>query len=152
MQSLPPPPTILPPHWFFLALLTMLVMGWLAPENAAPPWLWLSGLPLIVMGVVLAAAGSRLFSKAGTNIIPLTRSTTLVTSGVFAWTRNPMYLGMLLALGGVALLTRTWMTWPVLIAFFVLIRQQFIVKEEALLVQTFGEAYNGYCAQVRRWL
>lgn len=151
-QPLPPPPAILPPHWFFLALLSMLVMGWLAPDDPAPTWLWLSGLPLIVLGARLAAAALRLFSKAGTNIIPLTRSTTLVTSSVFGWSRNPMYLGMLIALTGVALLTRTWLTWPVLIAFFALIRQRFIVKEEALLAQTFGEACSDYRVRVRRWL
>jgi protein-S-isoprenylcysteine O-methyltransferase Ste14 len=152
MQPLPPPPKILPPHWFLLVLITMLVLGWFAPDDPVPVWMQLAAIPLILAGVGLAGAGSRLFARAGTNIVPLTRSTTLVTSGVFSWSRNPMYLGMMLTLSGVALLVKTWLAWLVLISFVVLIRQRFVLKEEALLLQTFGEPYAAYMGRVRRWL
>jgi protein-S-isoprenylcysteine O-methyltransferase Ste14 len=152
MSELPAPPKILPPRWFLLALAGIVILGLTAPADPLPVALRFAGVPLIAIGIALAASGSRLFARAGTSIIPLTRSSTLVTTGVFAWSRNPMYLGMFIALSGAALASGTWMAWPVVIAFVVLIRQRFVLKEEALLRQTFGESYAEYCSRVRRWL
>ena len=152
MDNLPLPPKMLPPHWFLLALLAIVMLGWLQPDGPAPARVRWSGLPLVLAGIAMAMAGSRLFARAGTNIVPLTRSTTLVTHGVFAWSRNPMYLGMFLALSGTALLVQAWAAWLVVIAFVALIRQRFVLREEALLRQTFGEAYADYCRTVRRWI
>jgi protein-S-isoprenylcysteine O-methyltransferase Ste14 len=58
----------------------------------------------MLLGVVIAAIGSRQFSIAGTNIIPLSESTALVTNGMFKYSRNPTYTGMILFLAGLALL------------------------------------------------
>lgn len=152
MSDLPAPPRILPPHWFLLALVGIVILGLIVPADPMPPALRLAGLPMIAIGVGLAASGSRLFARAGTNIVPLTRSSTLVTTGVFSRSRNPMYLGMFITLSGAALLAQTWTAWLVVTGFMVLIRQRFVLKEEALLRQTFGEAYLVYCKRVRRWL
>lgn len=152
MTAIPAPPRILPPHYFLLALIGIGLTAWLLPTQPLPAALRWSGLPLILAGLWLAITGSRLFARVGTNIIPLTRSSTLVTQGVFRISRNPMYVGMIGVLGGTTLLTQTVWGGLIVAGFSVLIRQQFVLKEEALLTATFGEEYLTYQRQVRRWI
>ena len=145
-------PKILPPHYFLLSLLAMIGFtvllggGWLGSV-----WVYLGALPMAA-GLCLAITASRQFSRAGTNIIPLTRSTALVTGGAFRLTRNPMYTGMVMFLAGLALLLDNPWNWLVVLIFTGIIRQRFVVKEEALMTQTFGDDYLSYCAAVRRWI
>lgn len=146
------PPKILPPHYFVLALILILGLGYIDSNSLLPdPWYFLGLIPLAI-GIGLAAQGSRLFAKAGTNIIPFSESTALVTSGVFAYSRNPMYTGMLLALAGTALLLNGFWVWLVIVPFAAIIRYYFIRTEEQLMEQTFGEDYLAYKTSVRRWL
>lgn len=147
------PPRLLPPHYFLLSLLIIGLLAWLqiGPPLLRAPWPYL-GLVPAAAGLLLALQGSRQFSTAGTNIVPFTRSSALVTDGVFNWTRNPMYLGMLLFLIGLCLSGNQLLAWIVPVVFVLIIRQRFVLKEEALMRQTFGEAYAAYQARVRRWL
>lgn len=75
-----------------------------------------------------------------------------MTDGVFAWSRNPMYLGMGLFLVGVCLLANQVLPWIVPAVFLMIIRQRFVMPEEALMHETFGDPYADYQAMVRRWL
>ena len=146
------PPKILPPHYFALSLVLIIGFGLLESGRVLPPpWPYLGALPVLI-GVVIAAQGSRLFARAGTNIIPFTESTALVTTGVFAYSRNPMYSGMVLALAGTALIMNGWLPWLVVGLFTAIIRGFFIRTEEKLMEQTFGEAYVEYRNRVRRWI
>jgi len=146
------PPRILPPQWFLLSLAAVAALAWLLPATPHPGWLRWAGAVLALTGVAFAVAGSQLFARAGTSIIPLTRSSALVTHGVFNLSRNPMYLGMIAVLAGAALVLQCLWSWSVVAGFFLLIRQRFVLREEALLRQTFGAAYVEYCGRVRRWL
>lgn len=146
------PPKILPPHYFVLSLILMIGLSFVdSAEPLPPPWRWVGVIP-VVTGVWLAAQGSRLFSRAGTNIVPFTESTALVTTGVFSFSRNPMYSGMVLALAGTALLLNAILPWLVIVPFFAIIRGYFIRHEESLMEEAFGEEYLRYKASVRRWL
>ncbi len=146
------PPKILPPHYFVLSLVLIIGIGFLEGGNLLPsPWPYIGALPILI-GVLIAAQGSRLFSEAGTNIVPFTESSALVTSGVFSLSRNPMYTGMVLALAGTALIMNGFYAWLVVVAFTALIRNLFIRTEEGLMEQTFGEDYLAYKARVRRWV
>jgi len=146
------PPRLLPPHYFLLALLVIFGLGWWGSGSLLPdPWPWLGVIPVLA-GLWLAIAGARQFARAETNIVPFTESTTLVTDGVFAYTRNPMYLGMVLVLAGAALLTNVAVAWLVVVGFAVFIQQRFIRHEERLMEETFGDEYRAYKARVRRWL
>ena len=146
------PPKILPPHYFVLSLVLIVAIGLLEGGSLLPsPWPYLGAVP-IVIGVLIAAQGSRLFARAGTNIIPFTESSALVTSGVFSLSRNPMYTGMVLALAGTALVMNGLFAWLVVIAFTAIIRVLFIRNEEMLMEQTFGEEYLAYKSSVRRWI
>ena len=145
------PPKILPPHYFFMTLVAMVGLSYTSDLKLFGPWALWAGLALMAVGLGIAGAAARQFSKAETNIIPLTESTTLVTHGMFAYTRNPMYSGMFAFLIGTGLVGNEplpWIVWPV---FFFIIRQRFVLKEEALMEETFGEDYREYSNTVRRW-
>ncbi len=111
-------------------------------------------LALAGVGVCFDMAGLLAFRKAKTTFSPLTpqRSSAVVTSGVYRITRNPMYLGLVLILLGLAVyLASPWvLLGPVAFAAFITRFQ--IQPEERVLAERFGAAYTDYCARVRRWL
>ncbi|MFK5977686.1 MAG: isoprenylcysteine carboxylmethyltransferase family protein [Rhizobiaceae bacterium] len=146
------PLNMLPPHYFATSLISMLTLGYFFEEPLLPDTWHLVGIAPIVLGVVFASVAARQFTKARTNIVPLTISTTLVTNGIFAVTRNPMYVGMVVILIGTALLLNDLWPWFVIPLFWLVIRIGFVRHEETLMEQTFGEQYVKYKARVRRWL
>jgi protein-S-isoprenylcysteine O-methyltransferase Ste14 len=104
------------------------------------------------LGFAISTWAIWLFRRKGTPVVPSDRVISLVTSGPFRFSRNPMYLGVTVMLFAVTL----WFgTWPILIApagfwgFMSLVR---IPYEEALLHKIFGEAYVSYAKKVRRWI
>ena len=146
------PPKVLPPHYFFFSLFTMLALGYFFEQSLLPGMWYLIGIAPIVLGLTIAGVAVVQFSRAETNIVPLTTSTTLVTSGMFTVTRNPMYVGMVATLVGTALLLNDLWPWLVIAPFWFVIRLGFVRHEETLMEQTFGEQYIEYKSKVRRWL
>ncbi len=146
------PRRINPPHYFLGAIVAMLALAQ-APGAAllTAPWHYGGAAPLVA-GIAIALFASRQFAAVGTNIIPLTRSSALVTSGAFALTRNPMYLGMVLALIGIGLLLNRPWPWLVPVVFVSVLYLRFIRHEEALMAETFGDTYLAYRQRVRRWM
>jgi protein-S-isoprenylcysteine O-methyltransferase Ste14 len=115
--------------------------------------------PLSLVGLVPLAAGGVVvvwtrgaFTEARTPIRPLTESTTLLTHGLYRYSRNPMYAGAVLILSGVAILLGTVGPMLVVGLFVLTLRLRFIRLEEQLLETTFGERYRVYRASVRRWV
>jgi protein-S-isoprenylcysteine O-methyltransferase Ste14 len=146
------PRKINPPHYFLFALIAMGLLR-LLPGQALLPgvWPWIGLLPTAA-GVVIAVWASQQFARAGTSIVPLTRSSALVTDGAFAYSRNPMYLGMTLVLVGTALLlNRSW-PWSVAPVFVAMLHLRFIRHEEKLMEATFGDDYRAYRVRVRRFV
>src|SRR5439155_8467115 len=115
------------------------------------PYRFLGVIPMAAgLAVVLWAAGA--FRRAGTTIRPFEKSSALVGQGLYRVTRNPIYLGMVCSLFGVAVVAGSVMPFLVVPAFAYLIDRRFIRAEEALLEETFGAQYVAYKANVRRWL
>ncbi len=146
------PPKMLPPHYLAASLILMLTLGYFSDKTLLPDMWYLIGIAPIVLGLTFAGVAIRQFTKAETNIVPLTESTTLVTNGIFNVTRNPMYVGMVAILIGTALLQNDLWPWFVIALFWLVIRIRFVRPEETLMEQTFGEQYVEYKARVRRWL
>jgi len=111
-----------------------------------------AGAVPLVLGLALGIWGSNLFQRARTTIKPFETPTTLVTSGPFRLSRNPMYLGMAAVLVGVALMLGSATPFLVIPPFVLLLDVRFIRREESAMRAAFGEAYRAYQARVRRWL
>lgn len=109
---------------------------------------------LIGMGTVIAALGVISFRRAGTTVNPLKPGTasSLVVSGIYRRTRNPMYLGFLLALIGWAYFLSNALAFLVLPVFVVYLNRFQIGPEERALATIFGKEFAAYRSTVRRWL
>lgn len=109
---------------------------------------------IALAGGAIALAGDRAFRRARTTINPFRpeNSSTLVTSGIYRLTRNPMYVGLaLVTIGWAVFLCSVWAFLGPIV--FVLYINRFqILPEERVLSAKFGEAYTQYTAVVRRWL
>lgn len=92
------------------------------------------------------------FKKAHTAIPPTAESTLIVTSGIYRYTRNPMYLGMLLMMLGAAFFMGTIPAMLGPVVFFLIIDKVFIPYEEKDLQSSFGNEYEEFLSTTRRWL
>ena len=113
-----------------------------------------AALTLVVVGVSFDAAGLIAFRRAKTTVNPMTpqRSTSVVSTGVYRFTRNPMYLGLAFLLTAWAVyLSSAWALLGVPVFMAYITRFQ-IQPEERALAARFGQSYVDYCARVRRWL
>ncbi len=112
-----------------------------------------------VLGALWAACGMlaislalNLFRRAGTRPEPWQPSSAIVATGVYRYTRNPMYLGMALLYMGLALILDSVSSLMLLVPLLIVIRYGVIGREEAYLERKFGEPYRQYRSRVRRWL
>ncbi len=144
---------LLPPTLMLYCLLGMLTLQLLLPGPAffSVPAALVGGL-LLIAGLILTIGGNEQFLLARTPVNPLERPQTLVTEGLYRYTRNPMYLGFALVLGGLWLMLGA--LTPVLgpLVFIIVIDRWYIRYEEETLTQVFGPTYLAYQRQVRRWL
>lgn len=119
------------------------------PESFFLRWL---GWGLVLAGTGIALAGIFRFRAEGTTLDPTGRASRLATGGIFAYTRNPMYLGAVIGFSGFALALRSpWLLLLLPLMVFALIRLA-IVPEEAYLERRFGAAYMDYKRRVGRWI
>jgi protein-S-isoprenylcysteine O-methyltransferase Ste14 len=113
-----------------------------------------AGVILLMIGIVISLSAVVSFRRAQTTVNPLRpeNSTSLVTTGIFARTRNPMYLGMLIALlaWAVYLAFAPALIGPV--AFGLYITRFQIIPEERAMRSLFGSAFSEYSQSVRRWI
>ena len=144
-----------PPLVVILIGMVMGLIAWLTPaiEMGSLERFAMGGLT-IVLGASVVVLGARTFWRHQTTINPvdLEQVSALVTSGIFGYTRNPMYVGFTAVLAGWAIcLAAPWaLVGPVV---FVLFTTRFqIIPEERVMQAKFGQEYKDYQAQVRRWL
>jgi protein-S-isoprenylcysteine O-methyltransferase Ste14 len=144
---------IIPPGWLVIGLFAVFALHHLCPlrQLLKPPLSW-AGVLLICVGLALAAGGVGAFRLAGTSVIPFARSTALVTGGVYRLTRNPMYLGLTLILGGTAWLLGSLGAFLPLPFFIALLQGAYVTPEERFLEDIFGSDYARYKMRVRRWI
>jgi protein-S-isoprenylcysteine O-methyltransferase Ste14 len=145
---------IRPPLAWGLAVFAGLSLNWLAPMPFLPtdlPAGWLGGL-VFVLALALFAWAIVTITKAGTNVPTNRPTTTIVESGPYRFTRNPIYLGMFLGLIGLAIAFDNLWLLLMLVPFALVIRYGVVAREEAYLERKFGEVYRAYRSRVRRWL
>lgn len=144
---------IMPPTWLLIAIVIMLVFHFLFPVKLVIPRFWnLLGLIPMFLGVAINLSADKAFHQVKTTVKPFEESSALITNGVFQISRNPMYLGFVLILIGVAMLLRSLAPYLVIIAFIILIDRTYIRAEEHMLAEKFSAAWDGYKSKTRRWL
>jgi protein-S-isoprenylcysteine O-methyltransferase Ste14 len=141
---------VMPPVYLLLAIAAL---DWLLPAGGTlpTPGRWLGLVPLIG-GLLLGGLAARLFRKHQRTLKPGQVSNLLMSDGPYRLTRNPIYVGMVLVLAGVAALLGDIAAWFVLPVFIWLIARNVIPVEESMLAERFGQEYHDYRARVRRWI
>jgi protein-S-isoprenylcysteine O-methyltransferase Ste14 len=143
-----------PPIAWALAVLAGLALNWLMPWPFVPAVVSAGWLGAIVFVLALALVAWAIFTmtRAGSNVPTNLPTTTIVETGPYRFTRNPIYLGMVLGLIGLAVAFNGLWLLMTLVPFALVIRYGVIAREEAYLERKFGDVYRRYRARVRRWL
>jgi protein-S-isoprenylcysteine O-methyltransferase Ste14 len=148
MLKLPPPIWTL--AYLLIAIGASYLTGWpLVPGLPLVPL----AVALIVLGLALSISAVVLFRREGTEINPTSVSNRkLVTAGPFKFSRNPIYLGLVIVTLGIAFWVGTWLMFLVPVATFATVNWVHIPFEEAKMRNQFGEAFDAYAREVRRWI
>lgn len=117
-----------------------------------PESLEIFGYLLVAIGVAIAIVVNSSFNRVGTAIEPWKPTTSIVTTGIYAWSRNPIYAGFCLINIGVGIASNNFWIFISFIPAAILLYHVAIAKEEAYLEQKFGEEYIAYKKKVRRWI
>ena len=140
----------LPPVWLAAHIAAAWGLSLISPAIFGTTGDWL-GRALVALGVVVTLIAAAQMTLRRTTVIPRRMPTTLVTGGVFAWSRNPIYLADALILTGAIFWLDAILALP-LVAFFIwLIQTRFIRDEEARLTMAFGPEFDLWAARTRRW-
>lgn len=144
---------MLPPIVMLICAAAMVMLDRVLPLPVlvAPPWNWF-GLLLLSFGIGIAQWHAHLFRRLGTNINTFGEPGQLTTAGLFSYTRNPMYVGMLSALTGLAWLLGSLACWLPVALFALLMQFWYIPLEESALSEKFGAQFDSYRQRVPRWL
>ena len=145
---------IRPPLAWGLAVIAGLVLNRLVPLPFLPANLHAGGLGVMVFVLALALVAWAIvtITRAGSNVPTNVPTTTIVETGPYRFTRNPIYLGMCLGLIGLAIAFDNLWLLMMLMPFALVIRYGVVAREEAYLERKFGDVYRGYRSRVRRWL
>jgi len=145
-----------PPLLFLSGLIVGAIAGWLLPLDAgaalAGPPRWIAGAAVGLLGVALMAWALRLFSASGTPVQTSRATNTVVTTGPYRFSRNPIYIGLSLIYAGIALGLALWWALVLLPVLWIILHFGVVRREEAYLEARFGEAYKSYRSRTRRYL
>ena len=142
------PPTL---FWILIAAIAA-TFAFLPLARFDEPWLPWAGGALAILGIAVSVAGKRRFQREETNVYTFENPDKLVADGLFGVSRNPMYLGLVLAGFGAALASGTAAALILAAAFALTVRYWYIAYEETVMRRRFGTDYDAYCRRVRRWI
>lgn len=148
------PNVIAPPPLIFLSgLLVGGFITWLFPVNFLPKSLAATaGIILIITGLTIISTAILQMRRAKTNVEPWKPTTAILDTGLYAVSRNPIYLGMILIYTGIGFLFDLIWFLPPLVAVLLTIHFGVILREEKYLERKFGDEYLNYKNRVRRWI
>jgi protein-S-isoprenylcysteine O-methyltransferase Ste14 len=143
-----------PPIWALVYVLTAAAIGWFFGWSKVPGFPLLSlGISLVAISWILPVWAFVLFRREGTEVEPTSPTNRkLITSGPYQFTRNPMYLGLVILTLGIAIWVGAWPMFGAPIALFATANWVHIPFEEAKMRRQFGAVYDDYVARVRRWI
>ena len=146
--------TKIPPPILALIMIVIIYLSSLTVETFTFSYQTVLGVLVVAIGLGCAVPSFRLFAKNKTTISPFTPSetTALVTSGMYRYSRNPMYLGLVLLTIAATIFFGTWLGIVIVVAFIFLLNLLQIIPEEEALLDIFGEEYVEYKKKARRWI
>lgn len=110
------------------------------------------GYALIAIGIAIALWCALQFFKHKTTIHPGHTPTSLITTGIYGFSRNPIYFAMAIIIVGCCIQTGNIVTFPIVLIFVGIITVLFIEPEEAILRSQFASDYDAYTQSTRRWI
>lgn len=142
----------MPPTYLLIYLILSLILHFLIPLWKFTYPIRYVGLIFVVIGIALNLWTDSLFAKAKTTVKPNEKPNKFITTGPFKYSRNPMYLGIILILMGISITlgSLSSLLGPVLMLFT--LQVVFIPHEESQMEKQFGKKYLEYKQQVRRWI
>jgi protein-S-isoprenylcysteine O-methyltransferase Ste14 len=141
----------IPPVLAVDAVLLIVAFYFFLPSyNMVPFPFNLGGLAIGFTGFIIMGKTRDLFRKYKTTLA-IAEPSSIITEGVFSWTRNPMYLGFFLLLFGIAICFRNLFSILVAFGYLAIIHFVFVPKEEKLMTRQFGAQYLEYKGKVRRY-
>ena len=142
-----------PPLMVLFGIICQILIAIFLPAGPpiAPEWALLGAI-FIVGGVYPAVSINRAFKQAKTSILPDAVPAAFIETGLFRYSRNPIYVGMSMVLAGSAIISGLVINLLAVPLFVLAVQQLWIVKEEANLTAQFGEQYAHYQSRVRRWV
>jgi protein-S-isoprenylcysteine O-methyltransferase Ste14 len=144
---------LIPPVYVLITMVSIWLLHYFLPVyHYVQEPLNYAGMAFVLAGITMATLSAEMFKRAGTGIVPFAKVTTLVKTGFYRYSRNPMYLGMFLMVAGVALLMGSIGAFLPVFIFILIIRNNFVLGEERFLEASFGRQYLEYKSAVRRWL
>jgi protein-S-isoprenylcysteine O-methyltransferase Ste14 len=143
-----------PPFYFFSAFLIVLIFTFIVPVlRYKSNWVFsLIGAVLLVLGMGIGFSALLLFRKNKTTLNPNFKSIQLVREGPYKFTRNPMYLSMIINFIGISLLFGSLFGLIITFFLFIVLNYKIIPFEERKIKNTFGRDYQSYFRKVKRWI
>ena len=142
-----------PPAIFVSCILLGAGLQYLRPVGLGiPESIEIFGYLLVLFGITIVILVAATFRRAGTAIEPWKPTTSIVTTGFYAWSRNPIYAGFCLINIGIGIASNSLWTFVSFIPAAFFLYYVVIAKEEAYLEEKFGEEYLVYKKNVRRWV
>ncbi|WP_093966940.1 methyltransferase family protein [Actibacterium lipolyticum] len=142
----------LPPIWLAFFGVTAWGQSRLLPAFSFGKWADWVGTALVGAGVLIAVSAILQFFGNRTSVIPRRTPRTLIRTGIYRLTRNPIYLADAMVLGGLILRWDAVLSVVLVPVFMAVIHRRFIKGEEMRIREEFGEAFDAYASRVRRWL
>lgn len=148
------PGVVAPPPLIFLGgLMVGFLISWFYPfAMLSKVFGYAAGASLLTAGLVIIFIVRSKMKKANTNIEPWKPTNAILSDGVFAYSRNPVYVGMILIYIGVVFLFNSLWVLPSLFLVLLAMHYGVILREERYLERKFGEEYLVYKQRVRRWI
>jgi protein-S-isoprenylcysteine O-methyltransferase Ste14 len=144
---------IFPPLMYLLALATGILISYFFPHHfidfsIALPF----GIIITILGITSLILAASLFRKNKNPVNPSGSTQLIICSGIYKYTRNPMYLGLTIIFIGLSIISNAWFSFIILFPLLIVCQKGIIEREERYLTRKFGNEYLEYQSKVRRWI
>jgi protein-S-isoprenylcysteine O-methyltransferase Ste14 len=141
-----------PPLIYLVFILGGILLQKIIPTQIIPNDMHYFGYVLIVLGVSIVGISIKQFNKAGTTFKVEKPSTSIVKTGLYRFSRNPIYIGLSLIYLGVGIAANNIWIVILLIPILIIVHYGVILREEQYLEKKFAKEYLTYKSRVRRWI